>query len=259
MSTPRPAMLVAIVTAPRWPASWMISASRSCCLAFSTLCGTPLARAARRGTRRSRPRSCRPAPAGPSRGAPRCRRRRPRTSRPSSCRSKSFWSLRTIGRFVGIGTTLELVDLVELVRLGGRRAGHAGELLVQAEVVLDRDRRDRDVLGLDLHALLGLDRLVQALRPAPALHDAAGELVDDLDLAVLDDVLDVALVQRLGLERLDQVVDELAVLGRVQVLDRRARARPCARPPRSARPSCASRRPRSRSGIVSVRAIFANV
>ncbi len=113
----------------------------------------------------------------------------------------------------------ELVDLVELVRLGQRGAGHAGELLVQAEVVLDRDRRDRDVLGLDLHALLRLDGLVQALRPAPALHDAAGELVDDLDLAVEHDVLDVALVQRLGLERLHEVVDELAVLGRVQVLD----------------------------------------
>ncbi len=132
---------------------------------------------------------------------------------------KSFWSSadhRLVRRDRG---DAELVDLVELVRLGERRAGHAGELLVQAEVVLDRDRRDRDVLGLDLHALLGLDGLVQALRPAPALHDAAGELVDDLDLAVEHDVLDVALVQRLGLERLHEVVDELAVLGGVQVLD----------------------------------------
>ena len=38
MSVPRPAMLVAIVTAPRWPAWAMISASRSWCLALSTLC-----------------------------------------------------------------------------------------------------------------------------------------------------------------------------------------------------------------------------
>ena len=113
----------------------------------------------------------------------------------------------------------ELVDLVELVGLRDRRAGHAGELVVEAEVVLDRDRRDRDVLGLDRHALLGFDGLVQALRPAPALHDAAGELVDDLDLPLLHDVLDVALVQGLRLERLDQVVHELAVLRRVQVLD----------------------------------------
>ena len=78
-----------------------------------------------------------------------------------------------------------------------------GELVVHAEVVLQRDRRERLVLLLDAHALLGLDGLVQALRPAPALEDAAGELVDDLDLAVDHRVVDVALVQRLGLQRLD--------------------------------------------------------
>ncbi len=41
MSVPRPAMLVATVTAPRRPASAMIEASRSCCLALSTSCFTP--------------------------------------------------------------------------------------------------------------------------------------------------------------------------------------------------------------------------
>ena len=39
---PRPAMLVAIVTAPLRPACATISASRSCCLALSTLCLMPL-------------------------------------------------------------------------------------------------------------------------------------------------------------------------------------------------------------------------
>ncbi len=43
MSVPRPAMLVAIVTAPGRPASAIILASRSCCLALSTLCGTSAA------------------------------------------------------------------------------------------------------------------------------------------------------------------------------------------------------------------------
>ena len=41
MSTPRPAMLVATVTAPGRPACAMLVASFSCCLAFRTLCGTP--------------------------------------------------------------------------------------------------------------------------------------------------------------------------------------------------------------------------
>ena len=41
MSVPRPAMLVATVTAPLRPASATIDASRSCCLALSTSCLTP--------------------------------------------------------------------------------------------------------------------------------------------------------------------------------------------------------------------------
>ena len=113
----------------------------------------------------------------------------------------------------------QLVDLHELVRLGDGRAGHARELVVHAEVVLQRDRGERLVLLLDPDALLRLDRLVQALRPAPAVEDPAGELVDDLHLAVDHGVVDVALVERLGLERLDQVVDERAVLGLVEVVD----------------------------------------
>ncbi len=114
---------------------------------------------------------------------------------------------------------VEAVDLDELLLLGLRGTGHAGELLVQAEVVLERDRGERLVLLLDLDALLRLDRLVQALAPAAAFHDPAGELVDDLDLAVLDHVVDVDLVERLGLERLVEVVDELRVFGRVEVVD----------------------------------------
>ena len=41
MSVPRPAMLVAIVTAPFWPASATISASRAWFFALRTLCGMP--------------------------------------------------------------------------------------------------------------------------------------------------------------------------------------------------------------------------
>jgi hypothetical protein len=57
---------------------------------------------------------------------------------------------------------VQAVDLDELLLLGLRRTGHAAELLVEAEVVLERDRRQRDVLLLDRDALLRLDRLVQA-------------------------------------------------------------------------------------------------
>ncbi len=113
----------------------------------------------------------------------------------------------------------ELVDVAELGVLGQGGTGHARELLVEAEVVLQRDGRERLVLLADVHALLGLDRLVQALRVAAADHHAAGELVDDHDLAVFDHVVDVALEQELGLERLLQVVDQLARRVGVDVVD----------------------------------------
>ena len=68
---------------------------------------------------------------------------------------------------------------------------------------------------------LGLDRLVEALAPAPARHLATGELVDDDDLAVLDDVVAVALVERVGAQRLLEVAGQ-ARIGVVQVLDAEA-------------------------------------
>ena len=99
-----------------------------------------------------------------------------------------------------------------------RRAGHAGQLVVQAEVVLEGDRGEGHRLALDAQALLGLDGLVQALLPAAAGHLAAGELVDDDDLAVLDDVVAVALVERVGAQRLLEVAGQPRV-GVVDVLD----------------------------------------
>ena len=107
---------------------------------------------------------------------------------------------------------VELVDVLELPRLGLRRAGHAGEFPVEAEVVLDRNRRERLGLLLDLHALLRLDRLVQTVRPAAAGQDAPRELVNDVDVVVLHDVIDVLLVEAVGAEQLVDDVDALALL-----------------------------------------------
>ena len=66
--------------------------------------------------------------------------------------------------------------------------------------------------------LLGLERLVQTFGIAPALHHAAGELVDDDDLVVLDDVVAVALEQLVGAERLLHVMHDGDVLDVVERL-----------------------------------------
>ena len=113
----------------------------------------------------------------------------------------------------------ELVDRVELVGLGHGRAGHAGQLVVEPEVVLQGDRGEGLVLVLDRHAFLGLDGLVHALVVAPAVQDAAGELVDDQDLAVHHDVVLVPLVQLLGLDGVVQEADQRRVDRVVEVVD----------------------------------------
>ena len=128
-------------------------------------------------------------------------------------------SARAVGVLVGTGHDLEVVGGGELGRLGDGRAGHAGELVVHAEVVLEGDRGEGLVLLLDLHALLGLDGLVEALGPAPPLEDAAGELVDDLHLAVADDVVLVALEQLLGAQRRLELVHEVLGDAVVEVVD----------------------------------------
>ena len=103
---------------------------------------------------------------------------------------------------------VELVDLGELFGFGVGRAGHAGQLAVLAEVVLEGDGRERLVLALDLDLLLRLDRLVQPVAPAPPGHQPAGELVDDDDPAVLDHVVDVEPEQRVRAQRLIDVVEQ---------------------------------------------------
>ena len=74
---------------------------------------------------------------------------------------------------------VELVDLLELGRFCFRGTRHAGQFLVHAEVILERDGGERLIFPLDLHAFLRFHRLVQSIAPAPSRHQAAGELIDD--------------------------------------------------------------------------------
>ena len=130
----------------------------------------------------------------------------------------SGWSTRCQGLVGGDLHDVQLIDGAELLLLGHGGARHAGELVVQAEVVLEGDGGQG--LGLPGHGdvLLGLDGLVQALVVPPAVHEAAGELVHDDDLAVLDHVVDVPLHQAPGPDGLVDVVGEGGVLRVGQVL-----------------------------------------
>ena len=96
---------------------------------------------------------------------------------------------------------------MKLRGLGFRGTGHACELFVKAEVVLDRDRREGLSFLLDGHAFLGLNRLMESVRPTAAGHFAAGIFIDDDDLFVLHDVLHILFENAVGFEELGNVVD----------------------------------------------------
>ena len=127
-----------------------------------------------------------------------------------------------LGDYVGRNHRhLELVDLPEFARFGFGRTGHARELVVHSKVVLKRNRRVGLRGGLNGHALFGLNRLVQSVGIAATVHDAAGLLVDDFNLALHDHVLDVFFKERVGLQELVHAVDALtfgAVLAHELVL-----------------------------------------
>jgi hypothetical protein len=101
---------------------------------------------------------------------------------------------------------LELVSLLELHLFGLGGAGHAGQARVEQEEVLVRDRGEGLRFRLDQQALLGLDRLMLAIAPAPARHHPAGELIDNHRIAATHDVVDILDEQLLGLEGIGDVV-----------------------------------------------------
>ncbi len=101
-------MFVAIVTAPGWPASLMISASRACSFAFSTLCATPC-----RVSSAERYSDVSTAIVPTSTGCPFSLRslmsRATAWNLPSfDLNTRSCASARATGTFVGISTTLRL-------------------------------------------------------------------------------------------------------------------------------------------------------
>ena len=105
----------------------------------------------------------------------------------------------------------QLIDPAEFLRFGDCRTGHAGQLLIHAEIVLQGDGGVGYVLGLDLHALFRFHGLVQAIAPAAAGHQASGELVHDHHLARLDQVILVALEDILGAHRLLEIASQASL------------------------------------------------
>ena len=111
------------------------------------------------------------------------------------------------------------VEPIELGELGGTTrggAGHAAEARVAAEKTLQRHRSENAAVRPSRESLLGLEGGLQSVRPVAIRHDPAGELIDDLDAAAPDDVVDVATQEHAGVERAVERREQLDVLGAVK-------------------------------------------
>ena len=97
---------------------------------------------------------------------------------------------------------------MEFIGLSICRTRHARQLAVEAKIVLKGNGCQRLVLSLNLHAFFGFYRLVQAIAPAAAGHQATSKFVHYGDLTILVDVLLVTVVQVVGPQRSVQVVHQ---------------------------------------------------
>ena len=117
----------------------------------------------------------------------------------------------------GYFDNVELVNLLKLGFLGHGGTCHARQLIIKPEEVLECNCGKRFRLARDLYALFRLNRLMKSLIVAPAVHKAAGELVDDYYLAVLYDIVDITLHNAVGAYRLVDMVGNSYILCIVQV------------------------------------------
>ena len=125
---------------------------------------------------------------------------------------------RLVGRNLN---NIQIVDGLEFFRFCRSSAGHAGELPVQAEIILEGDGGKGFVFLLHIHMLLGLDGLMEPFGIAAAEHQTARELIDDDDFSVFHDIVDIPLHDTVRLQRLVDMMAERGVFNIRQILQRK--------------------------------------
>ncbi len=118
---------------------------------------------------------------------------------------------------------VESVHGIEFLFRGEARTGHAGELLVHAEIVLECHAGIGARLALHAHTLLGLNSLMQAFGPAAARLQPSGEFVNDEYLCLcaigLHHVFFILIEERFGAYCSIQVVRVFHATLRVEIIN----------------------------------------
>ena len=106
---------------------------------------------------------------------------------------------------------IQAVDCLEFFRFRGSCARHTGELAVEAEVVLEGNSGKGFIFLLDIDVFFGFNRLMKPFRIAAAEHQTPGEFIYDDNLAVFYNIVNVALHDAVGFQRLIDMVAERGI------------------------------------------------
>ena len=124
---------------------------------------------------------------------------------------------RLIGRY---NNNRQIINLLELLLLSLSGTGHAGELFVHTEVVLEGNSCQCLAFAFYLYAFLSFDSLMQAFGETTAEHQTAGKFINDDNLTILNHIIAVAVHQSLSLQsahNLVRVVHTMLIV--IQVAD----------------------------------------
>ncbi len=112
----------------------------------------------------------------------------------------------------GYGNYVQFVDGAELLFLGKGRTGHARQLAVHPEIVLECDGGKCLALPLNLHTFFCLNGLVQPIAVPAPIHEPSGKFVNNNYFPSLDDVVHVFFHEPVGFQGLVDVVGNSQIL-----------------------------------------------
>ena len=122
------------------------------------------------------------------------------------------WLIITDHRHVGrYDHHLKSINLLKFHSFSVCSTRHTGQLIVQPEQVLEGDRCEGLILLLDWNSFFGFNSLVKAFPPTPPCHHTPGELIDNYDLTIANDVINITLKQGVGTQCCIQMVHQTDV------------------------------------------------
>ena len=137
-----------------------------------------------------------------------------------------FFGRRAVNRIILIGARnirigrnfehIEAVNIHKFFRLGQRRAGHARQCLIKAEVILKRNAGQSLVFRLNGDIFFCFQSLMQPVGKTPPFHHAAGKFINDNHLTRLtgtaNNIITVFLEQNMGAQRIGDVMHKRDIL-----------------------------------------------